>query len=324
MAKSKIEKSSAKAVAAEAAGEPAAGGKVKIIDRAVEQLEALNLIVPLDQLEVHPLCAEFAADEEDGNNITSDVIDRGLIQPLTVYPKDGDDGGWWIINGQHRYEGLLIRHSANRSAPVRCTRFLDMSVPVNKAVFASGFMRMKMTKSSWIYGYFTCSPDELDEPTVKLARALSCSKADIVGMRVLEGKQEITYTFQAGEDGERERKTMGKCLRAVRDSVRSDGISLRSVEAAVLGFMTVEFNNGMRPPTDHTKTMATGMTSPENGFANWDKISHKDQEQIVASFNTTFNVFPKKARYKVAKKLSQDWIDSICEARGLVPKNKTK
>ena len=209
----------------------------------------------------HPDAEAFGAEAEDRAALAGSVAECGLLDPLSVVPKDpaGQTEAYWVVDGCGRLESLFAMGPGQR---VPCMVFDLGDLSPREFALHRNTMQRKVTTGQRVLCYLQTtgafSRENTDRGTVRdTAARLGCSTDDVVAAyalcRAAEGQ---------GPDG---------AAREVYEAVMAGRTPIRRWEAAVKGIEATR--DRPKKPIDYGALCARVCASLGTIFRAWPELT---------------------------------------------------
>ena len=210
----------------------------------------------------HPDAEAFGAEAEDRAALAGSVAECGLLDPLSVVPKDaeGCTDAYWVIDGCGRLESLFAMGPGQR---VPCMVFDLGDFSPREFALHRNTMQRKVTTGQRVLCYLQTSglfsrENTEDRGTVRtVAQRLGCSTDDVVAACALSREAE-----GQGADG---------AAREVYEAVLAGKTPIRRWKAAVKGIEATR--DRPKRPVDYAALCARVCASLGTIFRAWPELT---------------------------------------------------
>lgn len=206
----------------------------------------------------HPDAEAFGAEAEDRAALAGSVAECGLLDPISVVPKDPDgrSEAYWVVDGCGRLESLFSMGPGQR---VPCMVFDLGDFSPREFALHRNTMQRKVTTGQRVLCYLQTSgmPDGMSRDTRKqIAAKLGCSDHD------------IAEAYELCREAEKEG---GEAAREVYEAVLAGKTPIRRWKAAVKGIEATR--DKPRRPVDYAALCARVCASLGTIFKAWPELT---------------------------------------------------
>ena len=188
-----------------------------------------DMMVPIENVVPNPDQPRRTFTEEQLDELTASIREKGVIQPLIVRPKPGVDGKYEIVAGERRWRSA--QRAKLHELPVIVRDFDDTEVL--EVAIIENIQRADLNPIEEAAG-FRQLMDKFGHTQEKLAQALGKSRSHIANlMRLLQLPDEVRDMLQEGKlsAGHARALITSDEPVALAKKVVSEGLSVRATEA---------------------------------------------------------------------------------------------
>ena len=197
--------------------------------RATATIRTSDMNVPIEKVFANPDQPRRTFVEQDLQDLTASITEKGVIQPLIVRPDPNNQGGYQIVAGERRWRAA--QRAKLHSIPVLIRELTDTEVL--ELAIIENIQRSDLNAVEEAMGYRQLM-DKFGHTQEKMAAALGKSRSHIANLlRLLNLPSEVQEYLQNGQISAGHARALVPAVDpvALARQIISKGLSVRQAEA---------------------------------------------------------------------------------------------